>query len=289
MPGKFESCLLVFCIAAELCVCGAKAPRPEYRRIISIGPNVTETICALHAHGRLVGVSDFCRVPTTATLRRVGGPATPKFETISALRPDLIVMQFATPKMRSFAAERGIALAEVHMDSIATIERDIGRLGVLLGCEDAATSLTASMRRDLAGLQKQVEAIPAARRPLVFLSVDRQAGSLAGILTASDKSFLGEALKLAGGRNAFGDMKAAYPEISRESLVARCPEVILELCGHAPAATERGQLLKDWESMGSLPAVARHRIRVLGGEDLLVPGPRLAQTVRDLHEALYGR
>ncbi len=286
MPGKFESCLLVFCIAAALCVCGAKAPRPEYRRIISIGPNVTETICALHAHGRLVGVSDFCRVPTTATLRRVGGPATPKFETISALRPDLIVMQFATPKMRSFAAERGIALAEVHMDSIATIERDIGRLGVLLGCEDAATSLTASMRRDLAGLQKQVDAIPAARRPLVFLSVDRQAGSLAGILTASDKSFLGEAHKLAGGANAFGDMKAAYPEISREALWRVAPRSSSSCAATPRAVAERGQLLKDWSRWDRCRPSRATASAVLGGEEPAGAGPRLAQTVRDLHEAL---
>lgn len=274
-----------------LCVMilGAKPPRPAYRRIVSIGPNVTETIYALRAQDRLVGVSDFCRIPTTSSLRRVGGPATPKFETISALRPDLIVMQFATPKIKSFAAERGIALAEVHMDSIATIERDIGRLGELLGREDGATSLTASMRRDLNDLKRRVDAIPQASRPLVFLSVDRQAGTLAGVLTASNKSFLGEALKLAGGRNAFGEMKAAYPEISRESLVARRPDTILELCGHAVEPVERRQLTKDWESMGSLPAVANGRIRVIGGEDLLVPGPRLAQTIRAIHDALYGR
>lgn len=278
-------------IALLLCffATGAARPRPEYRRIISIGPNVTETIYALHAQDRLAGVSDFCRIPSTSTLRRVGGPATPKFETISALRPDLIVMQFATPKIKSFAAERGIALAEVHMDSIATIERDIGRLGELLACEDAATSLTTSMRRDLDELKRRVDAIPAAKRPLVFLSVDRQAGSLAGILTASDKSFLGEALKLAGGRNAFGEMKTAYPEISRETLVARRPDAIIELCGRAVTPAERLRYLKDWESMGSLPAVARQRIRVIGGEDLLVPGPRLAQTIRAIHDALYGR
>lgn len=262
---------------------------PVYRRIISIGPNVTETIVTLGAQDRLVGVSDFCRIPTTSTLRRVGGPANPRYETISALRPDLIVMQFATPKIKSFAAERGIALAEVRMDSIATIEHDIGRLGKLLGREDAATSLTTAMRRELDELTGRVEKIPEASRPLVFLSVDRQAGSLAGILTASDKSFLGEALKLAGGRNAFAEMKSAYPEISRESLVARRPEVILELCGKQVDPAAAKQLASDWQSMGSLPAVANKRIRVIAGEDVLVPGPRLAHTIRAIHDALYGR
>ncbi|MCE5231119.1 helical backbone metal receptor [bacterium] len=266
------------------------AAGPVYKRIISIGPNVTETVYALGAQDRLVGVSDFCNYPPEAAkLRRVGGPANPRLETISALKPDLIVMQFATPAIRSFAAARGIAVAEVHMDSIATIERDIAKLGTLLGRMDKATSLTTAMRRDLNSLKHRVDAIPAAKRPLVFMSVDRQPGSMAGVLTASDRSFLGEALKLAGGRNAFGDMPRAYGEISRESLVARRPEIILELRGETVSDTARDQLARDWDSMSSLPAVTDKRIRVIGGDDLLVPGPRLAKTVRAIHAALYGR
>lgn len=258
------------------------------QRIVSIGPNVTETIFALGAQGRLVGVSDFCDYPAEARkLRRVGGPANPKFETMSALQPDLIVMQFATPPIKSFAAERGIPLAEVHMDSLATIERDIAKLGRLLGREDAATSLTRSMRRDLDAIRREVDAIPSVKRPLVFMSVERQPGALAGILTASDKSFLGEALILAGGRNAFGDDPRFYSEASREKLAARKPEIILELRGHRVDERERQQLIRDWASMSSLPAVASRRIYVLGGEDLLVPGPRLARTVRAIHDALY--
>lgn len=279
-------------LLATACMCFAVALAAEphaHKRIVSIGPNVTETICALGARDRLVGVSEFCSYPPEVKqLRQVGGPANPRFETISALRPDLIVMQFATPAVKSFAAERGIELAEVHMDTIATIERDIGRLGALLGREDAAASITTRMRRDLDELRRCVAEIPEAKRPLVFLSVERQAGSLAGVLTASDRSFLGEALALAGGRNAFGDDPRLYGEVSRERLVARRPEAILELRGHEVTdARERDRLVRDWDAMASLPAVANKKIYVLGGEDLLVPGPRLARTVRAIHDALY--
>ncbi len=292
MP-RFLPLSLVFFTWVLVTAAAVAAPaEADYQRIVSMGPNLTETIFALGAGDRLVGVSEFCQWPEAARkLKRVGGPATPRLEVLAALRPDLIVNQFPSPAVDAFARERGIALIEFRMDSLDSINREIERLGALLGCSDAATSLTRRMQEDLAAISGRVEEIAPdpARRPLIFLSLERQPGSLAGVLSATGKSFLGEALALAGGRNALADLTRPYVEVSRESLAARRPELILELRARGGVSEpERRALAADWQAMSSLPAVRTGRIHVLDGDYLLVPGPRFPQIVRALHEAIYG-
>src|SRR5690606_34685338 len=110
----------------------------------SLAPNVTETIFALGAGDRVVGVSQFCEWPPEAReRRRCGGIADPNLEVIAALQPDLIVIQFDNPQTRRFAETRGIWIEEVRMDNVASVREGIARLGALLGREDAATSLIA--------------------------------------------------------------------------------------------------------------------------------------------------
>ena len=65
--------------------------RPQ--RIISIVPSLTETLFAIGAGPRVVGVGTFDTHPSdVATLRRVGGLIDPDMERIFALRPDLVIL-----------------------------------------------------------------------------------------------------------------------------------------------------------------------------------------------------
>src|SRR5262245_7480543 len=51
---------------------------PHPSRIVSLAPSATDTLAALGAGDRLVGVSDFCHPPPEARgARRIGGLLTP--------------------------------------------------------------------------------------------------------------------------------------------------------------------------------------------------------------------
>src|SRR2546430_102574 len=66
-------------------------PQP-IRRIVSLAPNLTETLFALGLGDRVVGDTDFCDYPPEAKNREhVGGPVTPNLEKIAQLRPDLVL------------------------------------------------------------------------------------------------------------------------------------------------------------------------------------------------------
>ena len=61
-------------------------------RIVSLAPSLTETLFALGAGDRLVGVTDYCdHPPEVSRIARVGGFVNPNLEAIIALRPDLVL------------------------------------------------------------------------------------------------------------------------------------------------------------------------------------------------------
>jgi len=263
------------------------AARP--RRVVSLSPNITESVFALGAGGQLAGVSDFSNYPPEARrLKNCGGWSNPNFEVISMLHPDLILVLGKHQRVRDFGKERGIDVQGVSMDSVATIFFGLRRLGELLGREDEATSLTARIRGELDGLQAELDRRPDRHRPTALISIGRNPGPLAEILTATGGSFLDELLTLAGGKNIFGDITQYYPQVSKETLMTRQPEVILELTGGVDLTPEQQRaLIGDWQALPSIHAVKNGRISVLNEDYLAIPGPRLPQIVRTFRNALY--
>jgi hypothetical protein len=71
-------------------VAAAESPR----RIVSLVPSMTESVCRLGAADRLVGVTRYCVEPADElrAVARVGGTKNPKLEAIAALEPDLVLV-----------------------------------------------------------------------------------------------------------------------------------------------------------------------------------------------------
>ena len=67
-------------------------PRPP-RRIVSLIPSITETLCHLGLADALVGITAYCLEPR-ALVRgktRIGGEKDPDLAAIRTLQPDLVV------------------------------------------------------------------------------------------------------------------------------------------------------------------------------------------------------
>ncbi|HMN56925.1 MAG TPA: helical backbone metal receptor, partial [Ottowia sp.] len=62
-------------------------------RIVSLLPSLTETVCALGACARLVGVDRYANwPPPVQRLPKLGGGLDPGVEAVVALRPDVVLM-----------------------------------------------------------------------------------------------------------------------------------------------------------------------------------------------------
>ena len=264
----------------------AALAEPLPQRIIATAPSAIETLFALGAGGRVVGVGDFAVYPPEAKARpRVGGEFNPNFERLLTLEPDLIIAQGKAEALADFCQRHGIRILHTNMNALDTIRSGIRDLGRAVGREAEADRLVASLDLGLATVAWRVAGRP---RPKVFLAMGHRAGSLTGLSTATGTSFLSQLVAFAGGDNLFADVQQWYPPVSKEALLQRAPDVILELHpGESLPESVQQQLIADWDAMPSLPAVRNRRIHVLTHDYLMIPGPRVARVAEVLAEVLH--
>ncbi|MEE9229288.1 MAG: helical backbone metal receptor [Acidobacteriota bacterium] len=259
----------------------APAARPE--RIITMAPNLTEIVFSLGAGERLVAVSKYSDYPHAArALPRAGGFINPDIERVLAYQPDLVILRDYSTRLEEKLRAFSIPVLRVHDESISDIMETIRSIGEALGTEPEAARLTASIERDLEQFRRRPEP---ARRPRVLLVTGRSPGTLQNLYTTGRGTFLHEMIRLAGGENLFGDSRIPYPKLSKEEIIARDPEVIVE----PVSATSYNGARPDlgvWQRLGSLSAVRSGRLHLLEGDYVLIPGPRIGQALRDLDRVI---
>jgi iron complex transport system substrate-binding protein len=105
------------------------------------------------------------------------------------------------------------------------------------------------------------------------------------LMTAGPSTFTGQMIELAGGANAFADLTEDYPQISAEEVIARNPAVILGSDSHGDKLTpEQVAARPGWDQ---IDAVQNGRIHLIDGNIVSRAGPRLADAVEAIAQALY--
>ncbi len=279
-------CLLGI-LAAACSPTGTTTPRRTVpQRVVTLLPSLTEIAVALGGGGRIVGCTSYCpRAGLPAEVVDVGAPVSPSFERIAALRPDLVLLQTTQRNERDRLRAMGLRAEEISLIGFDEVLGAIGRIGQLLGLSDRATVLTGQIRADLAALAARVNSEPPVRTLLV---VGHEPGALRQIVLAGPQTFLGRLLIAAGGNNVLTDTPVPYPTVGVEKILDLNPDAVLVLAPdeeNTPAAQERERLV--WSSVAYLAAVKNGRVYLLPDDDILNPGPGLADIARRLAMVLH--
>jgi iron complex transport system substrate-binding protein len=255
-------------------------------RLISMGPNITETIFALGHGDDLVGVTPFCDYPPAVEdIEEVGGYLDPNLEKIAVLQPDLLFVQGQPEKLLDWAALQDVDVVQVNMDDLASIAAGIRTIGAALDADAAAEALVTGIEAELDAVR---EAVAGRDRPSVFIVTGRTSHDLNTLFTAGADSFVSELVAVAGGENVFADAPRNYFEASKEEVVARAPEVILEFhAGEVLTDAQKALFVADWDALPSLPAVANERVHLIMPAYTLRPGPRVGKTARLLARRIH--
>jgi iron complex transport system substrate-binding protein len=91
----------------------------------------------------------------------------------------------------------------------------------------------------------------------------------------------------AGADNVFADVKQQAVQATTELILARRPDVVLELRGDPVSADTRQREIGVWQSLASVPAVRTGRVYFLADQSTVVPGPRVAQAVELIARTLH--
>ncbi|HPF39838.1 MAG TPA: cobalamin-binding protein [Phycisphaerae bacterium] len=255
-------------------------------RIVTLAPNAAESIAAIGLADRIVGVSDFCVFPESLTQRaRVGGIMDPDLERIVTLDPDLVVLRGQMPTVEALCAKRGIDVYHDATDTLEDIFREIEALGERLGAADAAHELSRRLRDELDALHARVANRPRVRTLMI---VNRDVDGIRNVVTFGRGAFVNDVIRLAGGENVFGELNVAYPQVSAEEILAAKPDVIIEAVEASRMSDAlRTTMLEQWNALPSIPAVRNHRVYLLTEDYLLIPSPRVVDSVRLLSATLH--
>jgi len=267
-----------------LALVSAQTPAP---RIVSLVPAVTEMLFAIDAGPQVVGVGSFDNFPdAVGSLPRVGALLDPDVERILQLRPDLVVTYGSQSDLLQQLQRAGVRAFEYRHSGIPGIFQTLAELGSAVDRRDQADRVTRDLQQHLDQIRARVAGRPRPRTLLVF---ERDPTSLRGLYASGGVGFLHEMLEIAGGVNVFADVQREAVQPSTETLLARAPEVIVELraAGLALATESVGGEQAAWSGLSAIPAVRLRRIHVLSGDHLVVAGPRIGRATETLARALH--
>ncbi len=239
--------------------------RPE--RIVSLAPSVTETLFALEAGDRVVGVTSYCDYPPVARLKEsVGDTLKPSVERIVALRADLVIVSTASQLESSVQKleELGIPVYVTNPRTVEGVLESIAAIGGIIGVADVARQLTDKLRSRISSTESRAAD---GTRPSVFVILGTEP-----LITAGAASFINDLVNRAGGRSISAEVSGDYPQYSLETAVAKQPQVIFLQAG--------GSLLP--ERLRETPAAVAGRVYRLDDDLLLRPGPRVVDGLEQM-------
>jgi len=264
----------------------ANAAAPQ--RIISIIPSVTEMIFAMGAGGKVVGVTSFDRhPPEVSRLARVGALLDPDVERILSLKPDLVVVYNTQTELKQRLDRAGIPYYSYQHRALADIMTTIRAVGVRIGAGARGEQLAGDVERGIDAVRASVARLA---RPSTLLVFDRNPSALTDIYASGGYGFMHDMLVAAGGADVFGDLKQQSVQAGTELILARRPEVIIELRygeGDAKRTSEIARQMRAWSALGSVPAVRNGRVHVLVGDEFVTPGPRVVEAIRALARTIH--
>jgi len=295
------ACCLLPAIFLTLAACGgnttprragqpAKAGRQTLarppQRIVSIVPAVTEMLFAIGAGPKVAAVGSFDKYPPEVRdLPKVGALVDPDIERIISLGADLVIVDRGQVDLQQKLANARIATFPYALGGLDNVGRTIRELGTITGHVRQAALLAGTIESRLASIRGRMAGLP---RPPTMLVFSREPGGLRNIYASGGIGFLDDLLEVAGGANIFASVRRESLQVTTETILSSAPEVILELRYGMAFTRERIEEDREsWNLLASVPAVRHGHVYELVGDELVVPGPRVADTAERMARVLH--
>ena len=246
------------------------------QRIVSLLPSLTESVCALGACQRLVGVDRWSNWPEAVNnLPRLGGMDDALIEAIARLKPDVVLASSSSRSLDRLDA-LGLRVLRLRSETHADVQRTLQLLASLLGTPEAGSQAWGRIERDLAAAAARVP--PALRGQRVYFEVG------GGPYAAGTSSFIGETLARLGMANIVPASLGAFPKLNPEFVLRAQPDIVM-----GAATDERAMGARPgWSALVALRRGQRCGFASDSYEAMVRPGPRLGQAAGQIADCLQG-
>lgn len=249
----------------------------EPQRIISVGPNITETIYYLEKMDKLIGRTDFCDFPKEVkNIQSIGTLQQPNIEKIVDLKPDLVIGSTHFPKetlkkLESLGVKVVVLYGEENFEgAYNTIEK----LGEVLNANDKASEVISNMKKKVEDVQQKVAG---KGTPSVYYVIDFGAY---GDFTAGADTFIDKIITMAGGKNVAKD--AVNWKYSVEKVLEKNPDIVI-----CPVYFDYKKRLQEAKGYKDLDAIKKGNLFEIDNNMLDRQGPRLADGLEAMAKILH--
>ena len=252
----------------------------EVKRVVTLAPDLTETIYALGLEGKLAGDTDYCDTPAAAKLKpHVGGPQNPNLEAIVALHPDLVLATTSINRSETVdaLAKIGVAVYTANPHTVRGMLASTKRIAELIGAAEQGAALVARGNARLDAIAARL-----ADEPLVHVLFVVWENPL---ITIGQNTFIADALRCAGAESVIL-AKQNWPQISFEEVVRLEPDYIVFSSSHTGFGARELAALRTKAGWKDLRAVQLGHIAVVS-EEVDRPSPGLVDAIEQLARQLH--
>ncbi len=249
------------------------------RRIISLAPSITETLFAIGAGDRIVGVTTFDDYPPEVKrIFKVGGFSNPNLERILYLKPELVlgISNIHAEIVKRLRKLKVPCFTFKLFDKLSRLYHEIEVLGKLTGREKSAENLIRKLKEKIYQLRKKGRLLK--RHPRVFMVIWDNP-----LVTVGRGSYIHELIEIAGGKSITSSLPAPFPLYSVENLAKESPDIIVVAGGKGGMSLSKGRVLKMLKGRG-IKAVEEGSVYEVEGDLLFRLSPRIVDGLN----ALYG-
>ncbi len=246
-------------------------------KIVTLGPNITETIFALGKGKILAGRTEYDDYPEEVqVIDTVGDLSNPNIEKIIEIDPDVVLVSGTVmPDYVTQMKSNGLPVVIINdMKSFEGVYDTITLTGNILNANREAYDLVKNIKEKVADVEKKVKDLD---KPSVYYIVGY--GEY-GDYTATGDTFIGLMLEKAGGNNIAKNEKGwTY---SKEALINENPDLII--------CSDRWNTKKGFTSLAGyneLDAVKNNKVLEIDENLVTRQGPRIAEGLYELAKLIH--
>jgi iron complex transport system substrate-binding protein len=251
------------------------------QRVVTLAPNLTETIYALGLEAKLAGDTTYCEIPPAAKDKpHVGTPQEPSLEAIVALHPDLVLATTSINRAETADAllKLGVPVYTSDPHTVTGMLGSTGTIANLMGAEEQGAKLVADLQKRLDALHAALQDRPMAH--VLFVVWEDP------LISIGQSTFIADALRWAGAESIIVTDQN-WPHVSMEEVVRLQPDYIVLTPDHLESETDKHvNNLRDLPTWRELRAVKAGHV-VMASDEVTRPSPGLVDAIESLAHDLH--
>lgn len=222
--------------------------KDEKQVVVATSVSITEILDRLGVEVSGVPQTSYELPESAKGATEIGSPMNPDMEIIKSLNPtDVICVDTLGSDFEKQFEENNINADFYNLSNVDGLKETIAALGEKFNKQDKANEILDEIKE----VENKVNSNKKSDDKILVLF-----GAPGSVMVATDKSYIGNLVELAGGNNIFSNATSSFTQINLEEIIKLNPDKILVMTHAVPEAAKKSveeELSKDlWKNVNAV-------------------------------------